>query len=138
MAPPGVVLQGALTATPGRFNYNLMVGLPAANAACNTSFPGTHACTYAELQSAETAGDLDGLKDTANMTVTAFWAIDAGQPALQQCQDDVSSFLNWEYGTAHTASRGQKVALTNPTGVLGVLQSSLQCNFSSAWVGCCL
>jgi hypothetical protein len=133
----GVVLKGALTATPGRFNYNLTVGLPGANAACNTSFPGTHACTYQELQSAQAAGDLDGLKDTGGATVTSFWAIDSSQPPLQQCQDDVVSFLNWEYATAHTSSRGQKVELTNATGVLGSLQSNLQCNFSNAWVGCC-
>ena len=137
---PGVELQGALTATPGRFNYNLTLGLPGANSACNSNFPSTHACTYAELQIAEAAGDLDGLKDIGNNTVTAFWAIDNAQPPLQQCQDDANggSFLNWEYGTAHTASRGQKVALDNGTGVLGSLQTSLQCNFSSAWVGCCL
>jgi hypothetical protein len=125
--PGGVELQGALTATPGRFNYNLTVGLPGANAACNS-----------KLQIAEAAGDLVGLQDTASMTVTSFWAIDNSQPPLQQCQDDVSSFLNWEYATAHTPSRGQKVTLNNGTGTLGVLQSSLQCNFSTAWVGCCL
>ncbi len=138
---PGTVLKGSLTATAGRFNYNLMVGLPGANAACNAAFTGTHACTYAELQNAETAGDLIGLKDTANNAVTAFWAIDNAQPPLQQCQDDTpgtGTLLNWEYPTAHTGSRGQKVTLTNATGVLGSLQSSLQCNFSSAWVGCCL
>jgi hypothetical protein len=132
-------LKGALTATPGRFNYNLQIGLPAANAACSMNFAGAHACTYAELQSAEAAGDLVGLKDTGNMPVTSFWAIDSGQPPLQQCQDDIvgGSGLNWEYGTAHTASRGQKVALDNALGTLGPLQSSLQCNFSMAWVGCC-
>jgi hypothetical protein len=137
----GVELQGALVPTPGRFNYNLMVGLPGANAACNTNFPGTHACTYAELLIAEAAGDLVGLTDTANNTVTSFWAIDNAQPPLQQCQDDTpvtGSLLNWEYPTAHTASRGQKVALNNGTGALGALQSSLQCNFSTSNVGCCL
>ena len=136
----GTVLRGALTATPGRFNYNLQIGLPAANSACDTNFPGTHACTYAELQAAQTAGDLDGLRDTANDVVTAFWAIDSSQPPLQQCNDDAlgGSGLNWEYGTAHTPSRGQKVALDNPSGTLGPLQTSLQCNFSTAWVGCCL
>src|SRR6185503_1472853 len=137
----GVELQGALTSTVGRFNYNLTLGLPGANAACNSNFPGTHACTYAELQIAEAAGDLVGLTDTGSNTVTSFWAIDNAQPPLEQCQDDAAggSNLNWEYGTAHTASRGQKVALNNGTGVLGVLQSSQQCNFSgAAWVGCCL
>jgi hypothetical protein len=135
----GSVLKGALAATPGRFNYNLTVGLPGANSGCNMNFAGTHACTYAELQSAQAAGDLDGLKDIGSNSVTSFWAIDSIQPALQQCNDDAvgGSGLNWEYATAHTASRGQKVTLDNAAGTLGPLQSSLQCNFSTAWVGCC-
>jgi hypothetical protein len=136
----GMVLKGALTATPGRFNYNLTLGLPGADAACNTNFAGTHACTYPELKSAEAAGDLVGLKDIGANTVTSFWAIDGSQPPLQQCNDDSlgGSGLNWEYGTAHTGSRGQKVDLSNATGVLGPLQSSLQCNLSgNSWVGCC-
>ncbi len=132
-------VKGSLTATPGRFNYNLMLGLAGANAACNSNFPGTHACTYAELQSAPKS-DLCNLKDTAANTVTSFWAIDGAQPPLQQCNDDAvgGSGINWEYATAHTASRGQKVALTNSTGVLGALQSSVQCNISgNSWVACC-
>jgi hypothetical protein len=136
---PGI--KGALTPTLGRFNYNAAIGLPAANAACNTNFAGTHACTYAELQSAEAAGDLVGLKDTANTPVTSFWAIDSSQPVLQQCQDDAAggSLLNWEYATAHTLSRGEKVALTNATGALGVLQMSQLCSIggTASWVGCC-
>ncbi len=131
-------LQGALTPTVGRFNYNLMIGLPAANAACNTNFPGTHACTYQELQAAQTAGQLAGLTDTAAATVTSFWAIDSTMDPLDQCQDDVGSLLNWEYATAHTPSRGTKVPLNNAAGTLGALQTDLQCNFSGAsWVGCC-
>jgi len=134
----GVVLKGALTATPGRFNYNLTLGLPGANSACSTTFPGTHACTHADLQSAATAGDLVGLKDTSNASVTSFWAIDSSQPALQQCNDDVVSGLNWEYATAHTMSRGEQVALNNTTGALGPLQMGVQCNIAgTSWVGCC-
>jgi hypothetical protein len=137
----GMVLKGALTPTLGRFNYASMIGLPAANSFCNTNFPGTHACTYQELQSAETAGDLVGLKDIASTAVTSFWAIDSSQPPLQQCEDDNAggSMLNWEYGTAHTSSRGQKVALDNGTGMLGSLQSGQFCSLfgTAAWVGCC-
>jgi hypothetical protein len=139
-AGPVTTVKGALLSTPGRFNYNMMLGLPGANAACNTNFPGTHACTYAELQTAAAAGGLKGLKDIGSNTVTSFWAIDSSQPALQQCNDDIAggSGLNWEYATAHTASRGQKVDLDNAAGTLGPLQSSLQCNFSgNSWVGCC-
>jgi hypothetical protein len=136
----GSVLKGALTSTAGRFNYNLTLGLPGANAACDTNFPGTHACTYSELQSAASAGDLDGLRDIQGNSVTSFWAIDPGAPGLQQCVDDVAggSQLNWEYATAHTASRGEKVALDNAAGTLGALQTGVQCNLSgNSWVGCC-
>ena len=141
-SPTGMVVKGSLTATPGRFNYNLTLGLPGANSACNTNFSGSHACTLADLQSAP-ASDLACLKDTAGMPVTSFWAIAsdaATTPSLQQCEDDVAggSGLNWEYATAHTASRGQKVSLDNTTGALGAVQSSVQCNISgNAWVGCC-
>ena len=148
--PTGSVLKGSLTATAGRFNYDLTLGLPGANSACNTRFPGTHACTYANLQNAETAGDLVGLKDTACTTVTSFWAIDpSADPLTRQCHDDVTFPCpgmppvcppghTWEYGTAHTMSRGQKVTLDNATGALGVLQTMIQCNFApNNWVGCC-
>jgi hypothetical protein len=138
-APTTTAVKGSLTATVGRFNYNAMLGLPGANSACNTNFPSSHACTYAELQAAP-ASDLACLKDTASMTVTSFWAIDSLQPVLQQCNDDAlgGSGLNWEYATAHTASRGQVVTLNNGTGALGSLQSSVQCNIAGTnWVGCC-
>ena len=131
-------VKGALKPTMGRFNFNAMLGLPGANAACNTNFAGTHACTYQELQSAAAAGDLKGLNDVTNTPVTSFWAIDSSAPALQQCNDDVNSHQNWEYATAHTASRGEKVDLDNAAGTLGPLTMSLQCNFSgNAWVACC-
>ena len=136
--PRAGTVKGALAPTAGRFNFNAMLGLPGANAACAMNFAGTHACTYQELQTAAAAGDLKGLKDVTAMTVTSFWAIDSSAPALQQCNDDVSSHLNWEYATAHTASRGEKVDLDNAAGTLGPLTMSLQCNFSgNAWVACC-
>jgi len=139
-SPPttGHVL-GSLTATVGRFNYNLMLGLPGANSACNMNFAGSHACAVQELQAAP-ASELTGLKDTANLTVTSFWAIDSCAPILQQCNDDAAggSGLNWEYGTAHTASRGEQVPLNNTTGALGTVQMSVQCNIAgTSWVGCC-
>src|SRR5438034_5193668 len=71
--PTGTVVKGSLTSTLGRFNYNAMLGLPGANSACNTNFPGSHACTLTELQGAP-ASDLACLKDTANNTVTSLWA----------------------------------------------------------------
>src|SRR4029077_9154292 len=135
---------GSLIATAGRFNYNLTLGLPGANAACNTSFAGSHACTLPELRGAP-ASDLTGLKDTSNMTVVSFWAIDsAADPVTAQCCDDATfnpctSANNWEYGTAHTLSRGQKIALNNATGTLVEPPvTGVQCNFApNNWVGCC-
>jgi hypothetical protein len=136
-SPSGSFVKGALASTPGRFNFNATLGLPGADAACNTNFSGTHACTYQELQGAA-ASDLAGLKDVTNTSVTSFWAIDSSADPLQQCNDDVNSHQNWEYATAHTASRGEKVDLDNAAGTLGSLQTGLQCNFSgNAWVACC-
>jgi len=135
--PGSVGVVGALTATPGRFNYNATLGLPGENAACSTNFSGAHACTLAELQAAPVS-QLAGLRDTGGNSVASFWAIDPNAPALSQCIDDVASQLNWEYATAHTASRGERIPLTNATGVLGTLQTGVQCNIAgSSWVACC-
>lgn len=147
--PPGsqTELMGALPSTDGSFNYNLTVGLPGANAACNTSFPGTHACTYQELQIAEQACDLTSLTDNAMNPVSSFWRIDSTLPLLSQCFDDVNfdpmdpmqAAHTWEYGTAHTPSRGQKVPLNTVTGLLGAPGPNVQCNISgNSSVGCCL
>src|SRR5262245_48350281 len=125
--PAGTGVVGALTATPGRFNYNLTLGLPGASAACSANFSSAHPCTLAELQAAPTS-QLAGLRDTGGNSVASFWAIDPNAPALSQCVDDVVSQLNWEYATAHTASRGERIPLTNATGVLGTLQTGVQCN----------
>jgi hypothetical protein len=138
--PPLTKLKGALSKTAGRFNYNLAFGLPAADSACNTNFPGTHACTYQELQVAAAACDLVGLT-APDGAVSSFWAIDNGAPILTQCNDDdpmVGSGLNWEYQTAHTGSRGNHVSLNNVNGSLGPLQSGQQCNFTTKNVGCCV
>ena len=135
--PPSV--RGALPATVGRFNFNAQLGLPGANAACNTNFACSQACTRQQLQAAPTS-ELAGLKDINTTTVTSFWAIDSTAPILQQCNDDAvgGSGLNWEYGTAHTASRGQQMTLNNSTGVLGPVVGGIQCNIAgTSWVGCC-
>ena len=34
-------------------------------------------------------------------------------------------------------TKPEKVALNNAAGTLGTVQTMLQCNFSTAWVGCC-
>jgi hypothetical protein len=140
-----VELQGALLRTVGRFTYNLTLGLPGADAACSTNFPGTHACEYSELLIAEGAGDLVGLQDVGANTVTSFWVIDRSNNAdIHQCNDDSAMSgtpvpgANWEYPTADTPSRGRRVDLNNGAGTLGAIQAPQQCNFSQRWVGCCL
>jgi hypothetical protein len=136
---PTVVMGALAPPTKGRFNYNSTIGLPAVSAACTSQFPGTHPCTQTELATAPVT-DLIGLKDSANATVTTLWAIDGAAPPLQQCQDDKvgGSFLNWEYDTAHTASRGRKFALNNGSGVLSG-PTLEQCFLlgTTSWVACC-
>jgi len=137
--PLGMVVGALAPPTKGRFNYNAQFGLPAVNAACTTQFPGSHPCSQAEL-SAAPAGDLMGLQDSASTTVTSLWAINGSAPPLEQCQDDnaTGSFLNWEYGTAHTASRGRKFALSNGTGVLtGPTLEQCALLGTTSWVACC-
>jgi hypothetical protein len=138
---PGTVLQGALTATTGLFNYNLTLGVPGSDAACNGFWAGSHTCTYAELQSAETAGDLMGRVDTGGNTVTSFWAIDALRPNNRQCFDTFGSMIPWAYQTAHTGVFADIVDLNNGTGTLGPLRSGSAQGalcLGSSWVGCCL
>jgi len=137
--PTTNTVKGSLVKTLGHFTYNLTPGVPGADSACNTNFAGTHACTLANLMAAP-ASDLTCLKDTTNMTVTSFWAIDPTNPNdLQQCVDDAFMGTNqrWEYGTAHTASRGELMTLDSTTGTLGTVQMSQQCNGSLNWVACC-
>jgi len=141
--PLGPGIHGALTPTFGRFNYMAGLGLTGAQDQCMLDFPGTtHPCTYAELVAAPTSR-LRGLKDTANGLVTSFWAIDASLDPLHNCNDDApmtGSGKNWEYATAHTMSRGDKVPLDNTSGMLGSLQPSQVCanlGNNAASVGCC-
>ena len=124
----------------GKFNF-AGVGLPGADAACSTLVAGTSHCTYANLQSAETNGDLDGIVDQNGMTVTSFWAIDNSLSAQVQCINDVGggSLLNWDYQTAHTGTFASHVLLDNAMGSLGTLQSGNPASncLGSRWVGCC-
>jgi hypothetical protein len=130
---PGVEFQGALLASTGRFTYQATIGISGADAECAAQFPGTHACTYAELQIAEAAGDLVGAEDTGGSNVTSFWAIDPLRPDDDQCTVTVP----WDYATAHTGQFGDAVTLDNGTGTLGSLATGTVCAFSR-WVGCCL
>jgi hypothetical protein len=132
----GAELKAVLPVANGRFNY-MGLGLPGADARCNSVIPGTTHCTLADLQTAEGAGDLDGITDINGMTVTSFWAIDNAANVQTQCIDDVpaGSFLNWEYNTAHTGTGGQRVPLTNLTGLLGAVVAA-NCGTSHS-VGCC-
>ena len=146
-ASPRTTVKGSLVSTIGHMTYNATLGVPGANAACNMNFPGTHACTLAELQGAS-ATDLSCLKDTSNFTVTSLWAIDpTADPLSAQCHDDVNFICptpttcpaghTWEYGTAHTTSRGEIQPVDSSTGTLGTLLTGQQCNGSLNWVACC-
>jgi len=130
---PGVVFQGALLQTSGRFTYQAIVGLTGADAECAVKYAGTHVCTYAELQTAEAAGDLDGAQDTDGVSVTSFWAIDGTRPDVDQCSVTVA----WDYATAHTGHFADVVNLNNATGALGSLTTGNLC-LAQHWVGCCL
>lgn len=94
----------------GRFNFQMTLGVPGADAQCNTTFAGSHACTYDELQGAESRGELSAVTAT-------LWAIIPGNAGNVQC----GSNIPWDYATAHTGEYGERVAVT--AGVLGELES---------------
>ena len=138
--PPsrGAVLRGVLPSTTGLFNFSPMQpGIPGADTRCDVEFPGTHACTHAELLNAETAGDLVGIQDVDAVTVTSFWVIDPSHANTAQCNlTPTGPALHWQYQPVHTGVGGERVALDSGTGGLGSITSGLIC-FQSSWVGCC-
>jgi hypothetical protein len=129
---PGA-FRGALLKTFGRFTYNAVIGIPGSDAECNNDFPGSHTCSYPELLTAEAAGELVGLKDVGNNTVTSFWAIDSTHSNLIQCGVSVP----WDYMTAHTGHQGELSQLNNGTGDLTPPVTGLNC-LGQSWVGCCM
>jgi hypothetical protein len=132
-AEPAGVFQGALTRTTGRFTYQGTIGIDGANAECAVQFPGSHACTIAELRAAESAGELAGATDTGGTPVISFWAIDPSRPAEEQCMVTVA----WDYATAHTGQFADLVNLDNASGTLSALLENTICA-NQRWVGCCL
>jgi hypothetical protein len=136
---PGTVV-GAIAAN-GRFNLNMQVGVPAAEAACDSNFPGSHLCKYNELVASQGAL-MTGLQDTTAQTVTSFWAYDPEQTGERQCIANISNpdSPRWTYATGHQGVGGDQVPLTNATGTLGAIVVGGGANrncFDSSWIGCC-
>jgi len=132
-------LVGAI-AFQGRMNANQQIGLPAASAACEEEFPGSHFCEYSELVASQGA-KLTGLEDVDGATVTSFWAIDAEGSEARQCGQSLASGAPlWTYNTGHVGVGGDSVTLNNGAGTLGSLVvgggANRNCG-SSKWVGCC-
>lgn len=127
-----VSFEGTLARSTGLFTYGSSSGVAGADEECNTRFPGSHACQFSELLSAEASGQLVGITDINGMTVTSFWVIDPARPNNQQCFEVV----RWNYATAHTGVGGARVTLNNTTGDLGTPTTGLNCGVLN-WVGCC-
>lgn len=135
---PGTIVQGFLPRTNGFWGYMAIPGLPGGESLCNATFPGTHVCTVADLQSAEALGELVGASDNMG-AVTRFWKIDPTETDLRQCVDaPPNATLRWHYGTAHTLSRGIYRNFSALTGALGTESSTVSCPGTQASVGCCL
>ena len=122
--PCAATFAGALPQTVhGKFNFNLTLGVPAADAECNTNFAGSHACTFCQLQTAASAGQLVGVGATV-------WVIDPTLALNQQC----GITIPWDYQTADHPSRGEKVTINPTTGALGSVETGFaaSCNTSNS------
>lgn len=140
---PGTIFKGAISRTIGHWTYQAMNGTAGGTAECATKFPGTHLCSLAELQTAESMGELLAAADVDNLSIDHFWAVDAGATDFHQCiTAPPGTPTRWAYATAHTASKGDFVTLNAGTGDLGVLNQPggvpVSCNASAFSVGCCM
>jgi hypothetical protein len=133
---PGTIFKGTLPRTSGNWNYMLNPGQPGGEALCNATFAGTHVCTIANLQAAQGLGELVGASDNAG-AVIRFWKVDPLETNLRQCINDTGT-LRWQYGTAHTLSKGIYVNFTSGTGTIGAESGLVGCPGTQASVGCCL
>ena len=139
------VFLGALARTIGHWTYNAQNGQPGGTSLCTSIFSG-HLCSLAELQTAETNGELVGAKDVNNIAIDHFWAVDALRPDIDQCITATLPLTRWAYATAHTAAKGDFVTLDNGTGDLGNLNepapgatpvAPVSCNAMMFSGGCC-
>lgn len=131
----GAIIKGVLPPSNGLFTYAGTPGLAGADSLCNTHFPGTTHCTFAELEAAEAAGELVGAVDINSNNVTSMWVIDGAQPNNKQCAD-TPGVLHWNYATVHNGNGGLSATLNNGTGALGAAVNA-GCTQSHR-VGCCL
>jgi hypothetical protein len=132
------IYAGALTQTPGDWNYLAMQGLNGAIAACEKNFPGSSVCTIEKLLEAEAAGDFAAvLLDTGGTPVTSFWAHNPAAPIDSQCRGAASN-VPWTYATGHLGVAGDYVDVDGSTGTLSPLKINLgsRCN-DIHWVPCC-
>jgi hypothetical protein len=135
---PGAIIKGMLPRTSGFWTYGGTAGQPGGETLCAATYAGTHVCTFTELQSAETAGELVGASDNGG-AVTAFWKIDntAGTATdTKQCIDALGT-PRWHYGTAHTTARGFYFNFNALMGDLGSESPPVSCPGTTASVGCC-
>ena len=105
---PGLVLQGALPADDRALQLQPDAsGFPAPMPRATRTSPARTRARMPELQTAEAAGDLVGLKDTNGGHRHLLLGDRRRRTRAQlQCIDDTvgGSFLNWEYATAHTGT----------------------------------
>ncbi len=132
---PGQIYVGAISKTTGLWNYDGVNGQTGGALECNDHFPGSHLCTFAELEAAEAAGQLVGAVDVDALAVSAFWAVIPGADPNIQCVS-ISGSVLWFYGTAHTLSDGAFATLNNGTGALTSVQTTA-CNGGSNNGGAC-
>jgi hypothetical protein len=134
---PSVTFVGALIATNGIWNYGGMLGIPGANAACNTAFAGSSHCVRAQIMTAAAAGELVGAVDTGANAVTSLWIDDPALPDGNRCAATTGSTTGpWEYGTGHLGCDGRSVTVNATTGAIGTV-STAACG-TMHQVGCCM
>lgn len=131
------IIAGALPPSNGRWSYGGVIGIAGADAECSANWAQSYACTRAELELAQVAGQLTGLTDTQGTTVTALWVEDPSAQPTERCVDPNQENIPWSYQTAHLLHYGFYATLDNAAGTLGPVEIGM-CNTAGAnRVACC-
>ena len=135
--PPGQIYVGSIAKTGGLWNYDAVNGENGGQMECNDHFPGSHLCSFAELEAAEAAlpNQLIGATDVNALPVVDFWAVVPGADDNVQCIS-TSGTLRWFYATAHTQSEGLFATLNNGTGALSSVQTTTCVGGSNNGLAC--
>jgi hypothetical protein len=130
-----LIYRGSLPSTVGNWNYGGTQGIDGANAVCAAHWPGSAICSYTQMMTAQSMGELTNLTDYNGNPVAAgtnqfaeFWMDDGTADPTTQCDFSVAQGgpgIRWSYQTAHLGNVGRYVQWNSATGTIGPVKTGV-------------